>query len=117
MYILSGNKLLMQFDHVRCRCEMHRSFFAHYNLNCLLNKVIINKNDTNELKPGCSKRLCVISAFYLSFLYIQKRRSHWGIFFPTGLSKKNLNHVALRNQTKEVLTAMLFKYCITDEDF
>ena len=98
---------------------MHRSFFAHYNLNCLLNKVIIDKNDANELKPGCSKRLCVIAAFISHFYIYKKKAISLGDFFPTDLSqkKKNLNQVALRNQTKEVLTAMLFKYCITDEDF
>jgi hypothetical protein len=69
---------------------MHRSFFAHYNLNCLLNKVIIDKNDANELKPGCSKRLCVIAAFISHFYIYKKRQSHWGIFFPTDLSKKKL---------------------------
>jgi len=82
MYILSGNKLLMQFDHVRCRCEMHRSFFAHYNLNCLLNKVIIDKNDANELKPGCSKRLCVIAAFISHFYIYKKKAISLGDFFP-----------------------------------
>ena len=63
-------------------------------------------------------RDCVLYLLFISPFYIYKKGDLTGGFFsPQVLVKKNLNHVALRNQTKEVLTAMLFKYCITDKDF
>ena len=80
---------------------MHRSFFAHYNLNCLLNKVIIDKNDANELKPGCSKRLCVIAAFISHFYIYKKKAISLGDFFsPQVLVKKKLKPCCSKKSNK-----------------